>query len=128
MPIASDSTEPSEDSCVVVSLARPQCRREIHFDYERIGDWPEIVSASTTYDDGDIKGTLLKSWDRPLPPGLTADKTQTVYRIEGYRLYAISRLPQSGESLRTGVLPETNLTQSENAITFSELGTARMDA
>jgi hypothetical protein len=129
LPIAATPTSDTADTSVVASLAGPQTRREIHYDSERIGEPPEIVSSPTTYSDGDgITATLLNAWDRVLPPSLTADKTQTIHRIEGNRLYALNRPPKAGEKMKMGVLPNTNKTQEDNKLALDTLMTARLQA
>jgi hypothetical protein len=130
LPIASaQSSNPKADTAACVSLAPAQFRREIHYDHERIGTWPETAGSQLIYQDGDgLIGVLLKAWDRVMPSGLTADKTQAVTRIEGYRLYALNRRPLAGEKVRTGILPNTNFTQDDMKIDLSALTTDRMYA
>lgn len=126
LPIAA-SQEGKNPTSVFATLAAPQYRREVHYDSERIGQDPEIVSMPDTYTDGDgINATLLQAWDRALPPTLTANKKQTVHRIEGFRLYALDRPPQSGEKVKVGVLATVNRTGTENALAFSDLMSDRM--
>lgn len=125
---AADGTTPgSGDTSATVSLAPPQVRREIHYDSERVGQWPEIPGVTATYEDGNgLKGTLLRSWDKILPPTVAADKTQPVLRIQGYRLYAMNRLPNAGEKVRVGILPHTSFTQADTAIDLTAQMTDRM--
>ena len=117
---------PSNVHTCVFELARPQGRREIRVDFERAGKWPEIPEPMDEYTDGDLKGTLLRYWDRALPPTLAADKVQRLYRIEAYYLYALNRPPKKDEATRIGVLPQTNLTQEDNAFTREDSYTDRM--
>ncbi|WP_321376939.1 hypothetical protein [Trichococcus shcherbakoviae] len=118
MPIAAEPAE-TADTCIVFDLGAKQARREIRVDAERVGKPPEIPEPADTFTDGQIKGTLLKYWDRSLPPTLAADKTQKIYRIEAYYLYALNRPPLKTEPTKIGVLQNTKFTQSENALTRS---------
>jgi hypothetical protein len=129
LPIAATQAKPTDDTSVVVALSPPQVRREIHYDSERIGKHPEIVGSQLTYTDGEgITCTLLKCWDEVRPPDLTADKTQTIYRIRGYRLYAVSRPPTAKDKMRIGVLPNTNKKPEENKVALQDLQSDRMQA
>lgn len=125
MPLTGELTE-SDDTCLIVDLGGTLARREIHVDAERVGKPPEIPEPVDSYTDGEIRGTLLDHWERSLPPALAADKSQKIYRIEAYYLYALNRPPKKTESTRVGVLQNTKFTQAENVIMRSDIYTDRM--
>lgn len=125
MPLTGELTE-SDDTCLIVDLGGTLAQREIHVDAERIGKPPEIPEPVDSYTDGELTGTLLDHWERALPPTLAADKSQKIYRIEAYYLYALNRPPKKTESTRVGVLQNTKFTQAENSIMRSDIYTERM--
>lgn len=104
LPFAS-TTDESTDTCKVVQLGKGQCRREILYEAERIGQWPQVPKAMGTYKDGDLRGTLLHWEVNPLPPELTLDKEKKIYRIQATYIYAMNRAPRPDEPLRIGWLP-----------------------
>lgn len=104
LPIAS-TTDESEDSCKIIQLGKGQCRREILYEAERIGEWPQVPKPMDTYKDGDLRGTLLDWTPNPLPPELTLDKEKKIYRIQVTYLYAMNRPPRPDEAIKIGWLP-----------------------
>jgi hypothetical protein len=124
--ISGSDPVPLDTHTAVFDLARPQGRREVRVDFERAGTWPEIPEPEDTYTDGEIVGTLIRSWDRALPPTLSADKVQKIYRIEAYYLYALNRPVEKDEATRIGILPQANMTQDDNALTRQTVYTDRM--
>jgi hypothetical protein len=120
LPIArqtsGSASEEDDDTSFVTRLARPQCRREIKVEAERVGDkkdekkrWPPMPKPLDSYTDGKLKGTLLKHHVTLLPPSLSADGEQQIYRAIGYYLYAMNRPPRGDEAIQVGVLPFTSL-------------------
>lgn len=125
------NTDTSEDTCCIFDIGLPQARREIHVDFERVGNWPEIPEPMDEYADstGDsvISGKLLKHWERAMPPGMAADMNHLVYRIEAYYLYALNRPIKSTDAPYIGVLPQTNLTQGDNTfVRFDNVWSERL--
>jgi hypothetical protein len=90
----------------VADLAAGATMRIIYYDAERIGAWPSIPSLRDTYQEGNLKGTLLKHVVEPMPPVLSADAQKPVYRVLVKLCYALSRVPNSAK-LGVGVLPYT---------------------
>jgi len=130
LPIARNSAgglEDGDDTSVTMGLAATQCRREIRVEAERIGKWPGLPAPLDSYTDGDLKGKLLKHWDRYLPPVLTPDGRKKVYKVEAYYLYALNRPPRTDEATRVGVLQFTNASQSDNAITRDAIYETRLN-
>jgi hypothetical protein len=123
LPIAGRAAA-GEDTSLVVSLAPPQARRVLEFDIERAGSWPEIPEPTDMYQDGQLVGRLLEKAIDPHPP-MTADGQNRIYRISGSYTWALSRPPQSGDKITTGLLPYTNFTPAETAV---DLGTLEMRA
>ena len=126
MPVAGGTVNSS-----VFTLAKAQGRREIHVDFERIGIWPEIPEPMDeyydTFNNGQLKGTLLRHWERALPPSLGSDYVQTVYRLEAYYLYALDRPITGADCPYTGILPQTSLTQNDTSfVRANGVYTARM--
>ena len=119
-----DGTGDENDTCAVVSLAAPVAQRELRCDFERVGTWPEIPEDMDSYSEplGAMRGTLLASWEKALPPVLAADRTKQVYRIEAYRLWALTRPPQKllKDAVYTGVQPQTNVGPLDNVMSYSE--------
>lgn len=118
LPIAS-STDTPDLTCNVFRLALPQCRRVLEIDLERVGAWPNIPPPEDYYEDGALKGRLLRNWIEPHPPSLAADGISYVYRITAYYLYALSRPPTLQEGFRVGVAPQTKLTKDSDQAKFS---------
>ncbi|HEV3340780.1 MAG TPA: hypothetical protein VG125_10505, partial [Pirellulales bacterium] len=114
IPIAGDVSQTSQDSSTVVRLGRPQARRIIKYDAERVGSAPPIPEPLDTYQDGAIKGALLYHSFTPLPPTTSPGGTQLVYRAMGEYVYALNRAPLPSEKVLVGVLPFTNLGQDDN--------------
>lgn len=102
-----------EDTCIFIQLSRGACRRTIELDAERVGQWPEIIAPVESYVDGTLKGRLLKHTITPLPPSLSADMTQKIFRIHASYLYGLNRPPKLTEKFAVGVLPFTKYTMEE---------------
>ena len=125
LPVAASGSA-MEDTAKFVTLGQGQCSRTISIDFERVGEWPEVPEAKDTYQDGSIRGYLLKHWARPQPPSLSPDGRKKVYRISAFYLYGLNRPPMANENMRVGVLPFTSLTQSDNSLTRATIDSARM--
>jgi len=110
LPIARTSASAKDanfDTCVVLTLAPPVCRRSITVDAERIGDWPELPKPVDSYKDGNLTGYLLDYRVEPQPPTISVDwsGSKKVFRATAHYLYAMNRAPTLTEKLRIGVLP-----------------------
>jgi hypothetical protein len=122
LPLASatDQADPAADTCAVVRVSRGIAKREIYYEMERVGAWPEIPAAPDSYEDPQNLGTitckLLKHWDEPCAPTIASNGRAYVYRTEGYRLYSMSRPYGPGESPRVGALPIFKATIGDNAM------------
>jgi len=114
LPIAGDVTNVGADGSVVVQLARPQMKRVIRYDAERVDAEATAPSPLDTYIDGSLKGTLLRHKITPMPPTLAPGGSSTIYRVKAEYVYAMNRAAHPGDTLLTGVLPFTNLTQDDN--------------
>jgi len=110
LPIARTSASAKDanfDTCVVLTLAPPVCRRSITVDAERIGGWPELPKPVDSYKDGNLTGYLLDYRVEPQPPTISVDwsGSKKVFRATAHYLYAMNRAPTLTEKLRIGVLP-----------------------
>lgn len=117
IPIASESNDGA--TSVIVRLSAPQARREIKYEIERVGDWPQVPDSPQTYTDSSgegtaLVGTLLENNFTPLPPAPSPAADSLLHKLSGRMLYALNRPPTSTERLKTGVLPITdfNLNQT----------------
>jgi hypothetical protein len=108
-PAGSDNA----DTCVFVKLAGSVAKRVIIYDTEAIGQWPQVMPFPSTYTDGSIKGRLLKHRRGLLPPSLTPDQSQTIYRVHGWAIYGLNRPPTDQDKLSVGVQPFTSFKQSD---------------
>lgn len=113
MPIADDSSEDEDDATSVVTLCREQCRRVLRVDAERVGKWPVMPGPAETYEDADLRGTLLDHWEHYYAPMLAGDNQTFIYRCSAFYVYALNRAPSPIESVRVGVLPLVKLRSDE---------------
>ena len=127
LPIAASADDEDEDTSVVINLARPQARREVRFIAERVGEYPKLPKANDQYQDGEIKGTLLRYWDREEAPRLAADGRKLIYTMEAYYLYALNRPPKDDELTRVGVLPFSSVEQTAAAVQRNKLHDSRLN-
>lgn len=130
LPIAysdDDDADPRTDTSKVFRIGKTQARREIQYDAERIGQWPQLPPPVDSYEDceegqeghpDNLKGRLLRHWVEPHPPTLAADGVTRIYRTTAYYLYALNRPPTLEESVRVGVAPQTNLAKNDDAAKF----------
>ena len=111
------STDPpidtSKDTTIVFRLGGGQCRRIIDVDIERAGAWPEVPPPVDSYEDGELRGTLLKHWIEPHAPSLTVNGMTLIYRVTAHYVYAMNRPPTLQEKLRVGVAPHTSIKQAD---------------
>lgn len=130
MPIAAQTTgsqvNASADASVVFTLARAQCRREITYEAERVGEWPIMPEPKDTYTDGSLKGTKLHHSVSGRASALSPTGAQRVFHLEAYYLYALNRPPRNDESFNIGVLPYTSFAQDENAMTGESVHAERL--
>ena len=126
LPIAASASEENEDTTVVANLARPQARREVRIIAERVGQYPSLPRATEQYTDGEIKGTLLRYWDKGEAPRLAPDGRKLIFTVEAYYLYALNRPPRDDESTRVGVLPFSSVEQTAAAFTRNSLHDSRL--
>jgi len=121
LPIAASgsSYDGSSNTCQVFQIGLPQGRREIEYDAERIGQWPQLPAPADYYEDGALKGRLLRHWVEPHPPTLAADGITRIYRVTAHYIYALNRPPLLSESLRVGVAPQTNLAKDSDEAKFN---------
>lgn len=127
MPVASEtfdtngggesSESKTEVSTVVCNLSQPQCRREIRITAERVGRYPAMPRPVEEYTDGELKGYLLRYWDRAVAPRLAADGRKLLYTIQAYYLYALNRPPKGDEATRVGILPFTSIEVAKASLT-----------
>lgn len=113
LPIASAASPVSpdtSDSCVVVSVGRPQARRIVRIAAERVGDWPEFPDPETM-DSG--QANAGGSGSPPITQTLLSyrlmggTRTRTcngedLYRARFEAIYALSRAPSPNELLKIG--------------------------
>lgn len=118
LPIAANDAG-SGDTCQVFRIGLSQGRREIEYDAERVGQWPQLPSPEDYYEDGNLKGRLLRHWVEPHPPCLAADGVSYVYRVTAHYLYALNRPPSLSESVHVGVAPQTKLTKDSAEAKFN---------
>ena len=116
-----------DDTSAVITLSKGQARREIVYDAERMGVWPEMPTPANTYTDGTLKATLLKHSQKLHPPILGTDGKKRVFRIRAHYLYALNRPPREDERLRVGVLPFTNLARADTEFQPSLSYAPRLD-
>lgn len=110
LPIA---TATGTTTSVFISLCPNQWRRQIDFDCERVGDWPEIPACPDTYTDNGVTAYLLESHIDPFSPSTTPDKQTPAYRVTGSYLYGLSGRPNDSAGWKTGVLPLVKLEESK---------------
>ena len=100
-PLVNDD---GEADAVIITLNRPLYFRHLHYEAERIGDWPEIPTPADYQLPGGAEAKLMEFHIKPQPPALTADGQHLVYRVEAYYQWAYTRaLP--GQYFDTGTLP-----------------------
>lgn len=99
-----------DDTSVVVDLAPPQATREIIYEAEKTGSWPEVPTPLDRYvDDNGVRYTLLEFDPQPITPPPTADGKSLLYRILVKYRYALSRPLTLSEKMAVGSLPFTNI-------------------
>lgn len=111
MPIASApyagggfDTSPA---CSIVSLSRPQCRRIVRIQAERVGEWPEFPN-SEAMEDGfaTVSGTAIaqKVLQQKLLGGTVTKSCngEDLYRARMEIVFALLRAPDPTESLKFG--------------------------
>jgi len=111
-------------TAIPVQLGAGKARRIITFDAERVGDWPLVPAPLNTYADGEIAAALIDWWVEPMPTNLSPDTTKRLFRVAAHYVYGLSRIPNDNETLRTGVLPFTALTQADNKFSPNSYSTA----
>ena len=130
MPIAAKTTgseiSATARTSVVFTLAAAQCRREMRYEAERVGNWPIMPEPKDTYTDGAITGTKLKHWVIGDSPSLSVDGLKRIFRLQAYYLYALDRPPRKDEPINMGVLPYTSFSQEDNALTQESVYQERM--
>jgi hypothetical protein len=114
------------DATVRISLARGQAWREITYEAERLGSHPELPEAMDSYTDGTLRGWLASCTYTGIPPKLGADGKTWIHACRATYTYRLNRAPTAAESVRVGVLPWTNRTQTENAIRAADVQTPLM--
>lgn len=105
MPVAAETDE--DDTAIPVDLASGVTLRIIHYEAERIGDFPDIPQVADTYVDGNIRGYLLKAIIRPQPPALAPDGHKRIFRVTATICYGLNRMVRE-EKLACGKLPYTS--------------------
>jgi len=101
-------------------LAAGIAYRQLDYDAERVGQWPQVPSLDTTYTDGQLTGTLLRYVVEPLPPALSVDGAKRIYRVRARACYVLNRLP-TNHNLAVGVLPYTRFQPADTAFNLSQL-------
>ncbi len=126
LPIADSSRKETEPTSVVATLCRPQTVRTIALTASRIGKPPEIPEPVDSYVDGKITGTLLKHWIKPIPRKVTVEGKQSVYEIEAFYQYALSRPPLKTEKINVGITAYLKDEQEDTALIQSDLYNERL--
>ncbi|HWA97915.1 MAG TPA: hypothetical protein VG713_05460 [Pirellulales bacterium] len=126
MPIArrlSDSSSSGSggtppDTCRFYALADAIAEREIWYEAERVGDWPQVPRPSDTYSDGQssIQGTLLESTVTPRAPTISPNGQQKIFHVTSYCRYGLNRPPTDAEAINVGALPFTSFSQVDNSV------------
>lgn len=97
----------TSDACAIVSLSRPQCRRHVRIQAERVGEWPEFPNAETM-DDGtaSLGGTAItqKVLKQKLLGGTITKSCngEDLYRARMEIVFALLRAPDPTEQLKFG--------------------------
>lgn len=113
LPRAGDINGANE-STGYVTLGKPQAQRVIKYDAERVGSMPTAPAPADSYQDGEIKGTLLRHIVTPHPATVAPGGQQIIYRVTAEYVYGLNRPYKEGEAALTGALPFVNLDQDAN--------------
>lgn len=110
LPIANSGYSRDGESAAIVSLAKPQCRRVVRVEAERIGEWPELPSGSQLTSlmplgSGTASPSLTQTFlgKRRLfaAPFYTAG-AQKAYRVIVEYFFSLNRRPNDDEALPVG--------------------------
>jgi hypothetical protein len=106
MPVASSGYYGDlYDSIKVVTLSRPQCRRIVRVEAERVGAWPEMPSdaqlEALVGSTSSLVQTYLGKKRRFATPFYTAGG-QKAYRVAVDFFFALNRTPAPGDTLHVG--------------------------
>ncbi len=135
LPIAGSPSQyqAGADTCVAVTLGWTKAQIVFHFECERVGQWPTIPEPIGQFlvpnypgDQGGASGTnitgcLLRAKIVPLPATVDATSSKAIYHVSCVYVYALNRPPTRAETIPVGVLPFTNFTPSQNALTLSSM-------
>lgn len=109
MPVArsSDLALYAQHSSTFISLVPEQWYRIIEFDFESVGDWPDVPKPVQDFvdDGGQLKHRLLGYEINPHAPTTGTCGSGTIYRVHGRLVYGLSRAPTENERLAVGTLP-----------------------
>jgi hypothetical protein len=125
-PIAA-STAPNnanadQDTAIVVTLAPAVAQRWIHYEAERIGEWPAMPHPLDSYQESGITYTLLDQDEEYVSPPLTPDGRAKVFRLEMKLLYGMSRPLKDSEKIQVPMLPfAQSITSQDTSIVRSNL-------
>ena len=118
-PYAQSSSD-TDDSSVVISLARPTCKRIVKIEAERQGDWPTLPKPEPFEDENGIKYKVLGYDIEPSAPTKSADGKTKVHRTDCTIVWGMSRAPTTEEKLRSAALPWDIGTIEENSLDGSQ--------
>lgn len=110
----SSDSQTSNIESVVIPIHKGLAKREVRLALERVGKEPATPQPIDFSDNG-IDYSLLEYWTQPKAPKLAPDGDTYLFSVDAYYCYALSRIPQPGESLRVASLPWDTTKVADNA-------------
>jgi hypothetical protein len=118
LPIAGTLTpsNPSDQTCVFVAMARPTMKRSISITAQRYGSWPQIPKAqSITL--GDVRIELIGEAEvKPSVPQISPDGKARRFDLECEYEYGLSRPPLTSENWEVGKIPWDTKSLNDNLL------------
>jgi len=109
----------SQNQLAIIRVSHPVTYRDVWVRGKRAGALPETpVAPEINQDENGIIERLVYSEIVPLPPQLTANRTDMEYEIEVFYRYALLRSPGSSDKLRAGSMPWDISTASTNSFSI----------
>lgn len=123
LPIArSENDQKGKSGTAFIAIFPPQTQRIFTMKAERIGNWPEIPSASPILNDdpNGIQERLIEHVDIPDAPQLMPDGRSLKYSVQLKYTYIMSRSPTENEKLRGASSPIDRTTAASNVLSLSQ--------